>query len=78
MYAIRSYYDGYVEERMNQIEEFAELGEFFDREIRTYSSGMKIRLRGARIVVPQGDSLIAPWTEGLRYGIKKNGRNNFV
>lgn len=35
---------GYAEEKMGQIEEFAELGEFFERPIRLYSSGMLVRL----------------------------------
>lgn len=50
--------DGYVEERMNQIEEFAELGEFFDREIRTYSSGMKIRLAFSMFAFLECDLLV--------------------
>jgi lipopolysaccharide transport system ATP-binding protein len=36
--------DGYADKRMRQIEDFAELGEFFDRPIRLYSSGMLVRL----------------------------------
>ena len=35
---------GYAEEKMPQIEAFAELGEFFDRPVRLYSSGMLVRL----------------------------------
>jgi ABC-type polysaccharide/polyol phosphate transport system ATPase subunit len=35
---------GYVDSRIKGIEEFAELGEFFDRPIKTYSSGMHVRL----------------------------------
>lgn len=34
----------YAEQRMAQIEAFAELGEFFDRPARLYSSGMLVRL----------------------------------
>lgn len=33
-----------VEQRMNEIAEFAELGEFFDQPVETYSAGMKARL----------------------------------
>lgn len=36
--------DGYVTEKMTEIESFAELGEFFDRPVRLYSSGMLVRL----------------------------------
>jgi lipopolysaccharide transport system ATP-binding protein len=35
---------GYVESKMADIEAFAELGEFFDRPVRLYSSGMLVRL----------------------------------
>jgi lipopolysaccharide transport system ATP-binding protein len=34
----------YAAERMGQIESFSELGEFFDRPVRLYSSGMLVRL----------------------------------
>lgn len=34
----------YAERRMAQIESFAELGEFFDRPVRLFSSGMLVRL----------------------------------
>ena len=34
----------YAVERMPQIEAFADLGEFFDRPVRVYSSGMMVRL----------------------------------
>jgi lipopolysaccharide transport system ATP-binding protein len=34
----------YVRDRMAEIEAFAELGEFFDRPVRLYSSGMLVRL----------------------------------
>lgn len=35
---------GYAEQRLGQIEEFAELGNFFDKPTRLYSSGMFVRL----------------------------------
>jgi len=50
--------DDYVQERMDQIEEFAELGEFFDREIRTYSSGMRIRLAFSMFAFLECDILV--------------------
>lgn len=34
----------YAEQRLGEIESFAELGEFFDRPVRLYSSGMLVRL----------------------------------
>lgn len=34
-----------VEDRLNYIEDFAELGEAFDEPVKTYSSGMKSRLQ---------------------------------
>ena len=36
--------DGYVQARLAQIAAFAELGEFFDRPVRLYSTGMAARL----------------------------------
>lgn len=36
--------DNYVTERLGRIKDFSELGEFFDREIKTYSTGMRTRL----------------------------------
>jgi lipopolysaccharide transport system ATP-binding protein len=35
---------GYVQSRLKEIEVFSELGEFFDRPMKLYSSGMKARL----------------------------------
>ena len=42
--ALLGFPDGYAKSKMTQIEEFAELGDFFDRPMRTYSSGMYVRL----------------------------------
>ena len=33
----------------------------------------EFRVKGPRVVIPEAGSLIAPWTERIRYGIKKNG-----
>ena len=33
----------------------------------------EFRVKGPRVVIPETGSLIAPWTEKVRYGIKKNG-----
>jgi hypothetical protein len=33
----------------------------------------ELRIHGPRVVIPESKTLIAPWTERLRYGVKKNG-----
>jgi len=47
-----------IKERMSEIEEFAEIGEFFDEPLRTYSAGMKSRLGFAISTAVQPDILI--------------------
>jgi ABC-type polysaccharide/polyol phosphate transport system ATPase subunit len=42
--AILGLNEGEIDERFSQIEEFAEIGPFIDRPVRTYSSGMVMRL----------------------------------
>ena len=44
--------------RMPEIEEFCELGDFFDRPVRTYSSGMLARLGFAVAVNVDADVLL--------------------
>ncbi len=33
----------------------------------------ELQISGARVLLPDAHTLIAPWTERLRYGVKKNG-----
>jgi len=33
----------------------------------------ELRISGPRVVIPESKTLIAPWTEKVRYGVKKNG-----
>ncbi|MEE4240647.1 MAG: ABC transporter ATP-binding protein [Desulfopila sp.] len=47
-----------IKQRMNDIEEFAELGDFFDEPIRTYSAGMRSRLGFAISTAVNPDILI--------------------
>ena len=50
--------DSYLKQRMQHIAEFAELGDFFDRPLRVYSSGMKIRLAFSLFAFVDCDVLI--------------------
>ena len=49
---------GHVTERIREIQEFAELGDFFDRPIKTYSSGMFVRLAFSMFVFLKPEVLI--------------------
>jgi lipopolysaccharide transport system ATP-binding protein len=49
---------GYVEEKMAQINDFAELGDFFDQPLGVYSSGMRIRLAFSMFAFLECDILI--------------------
>lgn len=49
---------GYVQDRLEQIAEFSELGEFFDRPMKLYSSGMKTRLAFSLFAFLDSDVLI--------------------
>lgn len=50
--------DSYIVGRIKEIEEFSELGDFFDRPIRTYSSGMHVRLAFSMFVNMEPQILI--------------------
>lgn len=47
-----------IRERMNEIEEFADIGDFMDEQVRTYSSGMRSRLAFAIATAIRPDILI--------------------
>lgn len=47
-----------MEERMNEIIEFAEIGEFIDRPVRTYSSGMHSKLAFAITAMLETDIML--------------------
>lgn len=38
----------------------------------------ELKISGVRVVIPETHNLIAPWTEKIRYGIKKNGYHGGV
>lgn len=38
----------------------------------------ELRISGTRVVIPENRKLIAPWTEKIRYGVKKNGYHGGV
>jgi lipopolysaccharide transport system ATP-binding protein len=50
--------ENYVDQRMQDIEDFADIGEFFDRPIKLYSSGMRARLAFAMFAFLDCDVLI--------------------
>jgi ABC-type polysaccharide/polyol phosphate transport system ATPase subunit/predicted SAM-dependent methyltransferase len=50
--------EGHVAERIRDIQEFAEIAEFFDRPIKTYSSGMYVRLAFSMFAFLRPDVLI--------------------
>ena len=50
--------DNYAQEQMAQIVEFSELGDFFERPIATYSTGMRMRLAFSMFAFLECDILI--------------------
>lgn len=58
-----------VEERFNQITEFADIGDFIDQPVRTYSSGMFVRLAFAVAINVTPDVLVVD--EALAVGDAK-------
>ena len=50
--------EDYVERKIEDIKEFADLGDFFDRPIKLYSSGMYVRLAFSMFVFMEPDVLI--------------------
>jgi lipopolysaccharide transport system ATP-binding protein len=50
--------DDYAQQRMAQIAEFAELGDFFERPVATYSTGMRMRLAFSLFAFLECDVLI--------------------
>jgi lipopolysaccharide transport system ATP-binding protein len=49
---------GYVQENIERIADFSELGEFFDRPVATYSAGMRTRLACATFAFLEADILV--------------------
>ncbi len=56
--AIQGFSEGDTDTRFQRIAEFADIGEFIDRPVKTYSSGMYIRLAFAAAVSMQPEILI--------------------
>jgi len=50
--------DGYLVQRIDQIKQFSEIGEFFERPVHTYSTGMRTRLSFAMFAFLDCDILI--------------------
>src|SRR5205085_7698475 len=38
----------------------------------------EVQIQGSRVVLPASHALIAPWSENIRYGMKKNGYHGGV
>ena len=65
----------YVQEKMDEIIEFSELGDFIDRPVRTYSSGMYSKLSFAITAVLETDILLVD--EILSVGDERFQRKSF-
>ena len=50
--------EDYVSQRIRDIEDFCDIGEFFDRPVKTYSSGMYVRLAFSMFVFLEPEILI--------------------
>ena len=55
---LHAFDEGEIADRMGEIEAFAELGEYFDAPIRTYSSGMFVRLAFSSFIFMEPQVLI--------------------
>jgi lipopolysaccharide transport system ATP-binding protein len=64
-----------VEERLGEIESFADIGDFFDRPVKTYSSGMFVRVAFAVQACVEPEILIVD--EALSVGDEKFQRKCF-
>jgi ABC-type polysaccharide/polyol phosphate transport system ATPase subunit len=65
-----------TEERFDQIAEFADIGEFLDQPVKTYSSGMLVRLAKSSLLMRpfpsgtklSGESALPAWTSSRKTG----------
>ncbi|XGB42688.1 MAG: ABC transporter ATP-binding protein [Nodosilinea sp. LVE1205-7] len=55
---LMGFYEGEIEAVMPEIEEFAEIGEYFDQPVHTYSSGMQMRVAFAVVTAFRPEILI--------------------
>ena len=67
--------EDYIRERMNDINEFSELGEFIDRPVKTYSSGMYSKLAFAITAILETEIILID--EVLSVGDAKFKKKSF-